>query len=223
MVNNSDFIKIKLKSNNFFKCGKSMNENLILYLTVYLLSSVPFGFILAFIFAKVDVRKEGSGNIGATNVLRVVKEKDEALAKKLAIVTFALDFFKGIVVLLIALYLEVPESVLWTIAILAVMGHCFSIFLGFDGGKGVATAFGVMFIMMPISSAISITTWFIFTKFFKIVSLSSIIAILSFLIASYLVTNLEYYAPIWIISSILIYKHIPNISRLIFKQEKQVL
>jgi glycerol-3-phosphate acyltransferase PlsY len=89
---------------------------------------------------------EGSGNIGATNVLRVVKEKDPKLATKLGAATLFLDAIKGILVILVAKMLGAPESVQWTIAVLAVIGHCFSAFLFFEGGKGVATGFGVLLV-----------------------------------------------------------------------------
>ena len=149
------------------------NQNILLYLAVYLLSGIPFGYLLAKQFAGVDIKNEGSGNIGATNVIRVVKEKDPKLAKKLGIITFLLDAVKGVVVILVAKMLGAPESVLWTIAVLAVVGHCFSAFLFFEGGKGVATGFGVLLIMMPIPALIAIVTWLGAAKGLKISSLSS--------------------------------------------------
>ena len=113
-----------------------MNLNLILYLSAYLLAAIPFGFILAKVFAGVDVRQEGSGNIGATNVLRVLKEKAPKIAKKITIATFVLDATKGVIVMLVArYYFGVDDNILWTLAVLAVMGHCFSPFFLFEGGK----------------------------------------------------------------------------------------
>jgi len=108
------------------------NQNILLYLAAYLLSGIPFGYLLAKQFAGVDIK------------LRVVKEKDPVLAKKLGAATLFLDAVKGMVVIFIAMALGAPESTLWTIAVLAVLGHCFSPFLGFEGGKGVATGFGVL-------------------------------------------------------------------------------
>ena len=121
-----------------------MNTNLILYIATYLIAGIPFGYLLAKQFAGVDIKNAGSGNIGATNVLRVVKEKDATLAKKLGAITLALDALKGALMLIIAKMIGAPESVLWTIAVLAVVGHCFSAFLAFEGGKGVATGIGVL-------------------------------------------------------------------------------
>jgi len=204
-----------------------MTTNLYLYLAVYLISGIPFGYILAKVFAGVDIKTEGSGNIGATNVLRVVKEKDEALAKKLGAITLFLDALKGVIVLLVAMYLEVNDAVLWTIAVLAVVGHCFSVFLMFEGGKGVATGFGVLAVMMPIPALIAIIVWGIASKGLKISSLSSLIALSAFIIASYIiypiVDGIGSHSPIWIIAMIITYKHTPNIVRLFNKEESAVV
>ncbi len=115
-----------------------MDLNIILYLSAYLISGIPFGLILAKIFGGVDIRRAGSGNIGATNVLRVLKDKDPDLAKKLSIITVILDAIKGVLVLIVAKMFGADDNILWTIAVLSVIGHCFSPFLKFEGGKGVA-------------------------------------------------------------------------------------
>jgi len=202
------------------------HQNIILYLSAYLLSGIPFGYLLAKKFAGVDIKNEGSGNIGATNVLRVVKEQDPTLAKKLGAATLFLDAIKGVVVILIAMMLDAPQSVLWTLAVLAVIGHCFSAFLFFEGGKGVATGFGVLLVMMPIPAIIAIVIWLGASKGLKISSLSSLIGLTAFLIASYIlypeVPGIGSHAPIWIIALIITYKHIPNIIRLFNKEEGKV-
>ena len=204
-----------------------LNQNIILYLAAYLISGIPFGYILAKQFAGVDIKNAGSGNIGATNVLRVVKEKDPKLAKKLGAATLFLDAIKGMIVIFIAMMLDAPESTLWTIAVLAVVGHCFSAFLGFEGGKGVATGFGVLLVMMPIPSLIAIAVWLGASKGLKISSLSPLIGLVALLIASYIlypeVPGIGSHAPIWIIAIIIFYKHIPNIVRLIKKEETKVV
>ncbi len=201
--------------------------NIMLYITAYLLSAIPFGFILAKVFAGVDVRNEGSGNIGATNVLRVLKEKAPHLAKKLTIATFVLDALKGAVVVLVAMALGAEPSVLWTIAVLSVLGHCFSPFLWFEGGKGVATGFGVLLVLIPIPALIAIAVWFVAGKTLKISSLSSLIGLVALILSSYIIypdiEGIHAYAPIWIIAFIIFYKHIPNIIRLIKKEETKVL
>ena len=203
------------------------NQNILLYLAAYLLSGIPFGYLLAKQFAGVDIKQAGSGNIGATNVLRVVKEKDPKLGKKLGAATLFLDAIKGIVVILIARALEAPEGVLWTLAVLAVMGHCFSAFLFFEGGKGVATGLGVLAVMMPIPALIAVIAWIVASKGLKIVSVSSLIGMAAFVIASYLlypeVPGISTHAPIWIIAFIIFYKHIPNLVRLFHREETKVL
>jgi len=203
------------------------NQNIMLYLAAYLISGIPFGYILAKQFAGVDIKNAGSGNIGATNVLRVVKEKDPALAKKLGAATLFLDAIKGMLIILLAMMLDAPESTLWTIAVLAVIGHCFSVFLGFEGGKGVATGFGVLLVLVPIPSLIAIAVWLVASKGLKISSLSSLIGLVALLIASYVIypeiPGIGSHAPIWIIAMIIFYKHTPNIIRLINKEETKVV
>ncbi len=202
------------------------NQNILLYLSVYLISGIPFGYLLAKQFAGVDIKNEGSGNIGATNVIRVVKEKDPKLAKKLGAITFILDAIKGIVIILVAQFLSAPESVLWTIAVLAVLGHCFSVFLFFEGGKGVATGFGVLLLMLPIPALIAIIVWLFSAKVLKVSSLSSLIGLSVFVSTSYImypeVPGIGSHSPIWIIALIITYKHIPNIIRLFNKEESKV-
>lgn len=204
-----------------------MNLNLTLYLAAYLIAAIPFGYILAKLFAGVDVRKEGSGNIGATNVLRVVKAKAPHLAKKLTIATFVLDAIKGAIVILVAMALGADDHILWTLAVLSVLGHCFSPFLGFEGGKGVATGFGVLLIMLPLEALIAIIVWFVSGKVLKISSLSSLIGLGALLIASYIIHPqipvIDSHAPIWIIAFVIFYKHIPNIIRLFNKEESKVI
>jgi len=203
-----------------------MNINLILYLSAYLIAGIPFGYLLAKKFAGVDIKQAGSGNIGATNVLRVVKEKNPKLAKKLGAATLFLDAIKGIVIILVAKILGAPENVLWTIAVLSVIGHCFSAFLVFEGGKGVATGFGVLLIMMPIPALIAIVVWLGAHKGLKISSLSSLIGLIALIITSYIlypeVPGIGSHAPIWIIAIIIFYKHIPNIIRLFKREEAAV-
>jgi len=204
-----------------------LNQNIILYMSAYFISAIPFGLILAKVFGGVDIRKAGSGNIGATNVLRVLKEKDPILAKKLSIATLVLDALKGALIVLIAKALGANQGVLWTIAVLSVIGHCFSPFLKFEGGKGVATSLGVFLVMLPIETIIAVTVWFIVGKVLKISSISSLIALVVFIASSYIVhpklPEIEVHTPIWIIAFIVLYKHIPNIIRLLKKEESRVV
>jgi glycerol-3-phosphate acyltransferase PlsY len=202
------------------------NPNIIFYLAAYLIGGIPFGLILAKMFVGVDIKQSGSRSIGATNVLRVVKQKNPILAKKLAIATVLLDAFKGIAVLLIAKFSGMPDATLWAVAVLAVAGHCFSPYLMFEGGKGVATGVGVFAFMMPLVTIVALVVWFILGKTLRISSLASLGALVAFIIASYIiypdVPNIHSHAPIWIIAIIVVYKHIPNIIRLLKREEKRI-
>ncbi len=202
------------------------NINMVFYLSAYLAGGIPFGYILAKQFANVNIKEAGSGNIGATNVLRVVKEKDPKLAKKLSIATLALDALKGFLVLLIGYFLNIPIETMWGVAILAVVGHCFSPFLFFEGGKGVATGVGVLAFMLPIHTLIAFIIWAVFAKLFKISSLASLFGLLSVLISIHFIdsslNSIDSFAPIYIIAFIIFYKHIPNIIRLFSKKEGAV-
>ncbi len=203
------------------------NFNIQLYLAAYLVGSIPFGYLLARYFGGVDIKHEGSGNIGATNVLRVLKERDPALAKKLGAATLFLDAIKGVVVLLAAKMLGAEPGTLWTVAVLAVWGHCFSLFMGFEGGKGVATGFGVLLFLLPIPALIALAAWAVAAKTLKISSLSSLIALTALLIASYVlypagIPGIGTHAPVWIIAVTVFYKHLPNLIRLLRKEEAPV-
>jgi len=199
------------------------NTNVQLYIAAYLIGGIPFGLLLAKFFAGVDVKSAGSKSIGATNVLRVVKDKDPSLAKKLGIATLALDALKGVVALLIASAVGADESVLWAVAVLAVLGHCFSPYLGFEGGKGIATGMGVMMFMLPIETTIALVVWGVMAKTVRISSVSSLTGVLALLISSFFIHPDMAHAPVVFIVFILFYKHIPNIIRVIKGEEKRVI
>ncbi|WP_261545020.1 glycerol-3-phosphate 1-O-acyltransferase PlsY [Campylobacter lari] len=202
-------------------------ENLIIYLLAYLIGAIPFGLLLAQIFAKTNIKNAGSKSIGATNVLRVVKESDPKLAKTLAVATIVLDALKGIIPILVAKFLGYDENILWTMAVLAVFGHCFSPYLKFEGGKGVATGAGVLAVFLPFEIISAVLAWFIIGKIFKISSLASLGALVVLIITSFVfhydMPVINTHAPIFIIAFIVVYKHIPNILRLIGKQECKVI
>lgn len=199
------------------------NINAQFYIAAYLVGGIPFGLLLAKFFAGVNVKESGSQSIGATNVLRVVKETNPALAKKLGAATLLLDALKGMVVLGVAMLAGMPESTLWGVAVLAVVGHCFSPYLWFEGGKGIATGLGVLLVMLPIEAMIALVVWGVMAKTLKISSISSLTGLLALLIASFFIHPEMAHAPVVIITIILFYKHIPNIVRLIKGEEKAVV
>ncbi len=204
------------------------NTNIQFYIIAYLVGGIPFGLLLAKQFTSIDVRESGSGSIGATNVLRVLKESNPVLAKKIAVATLLLDALKGIAVLVVAKFaFGVSEQTLWMVAILAVVGHCYSPYLKFEGGKGVATGMGVMLFMLPVETIIALIAWFIAGKTIKISSISSLIALATLIISSFIIhpeiTEIKTHAPILIISFLIIYKHVPNIIRLFSGKESKVV
>ena len=202
------------------------NTNILFFLAAYLIGSIPFGSILAKTFAGVDITTAGSKSIGATNVLRVVKETNPKLAKKLGIATVLLDALKGMLVLLVAMYYGVSDSTLWAIAILAVLGHCYSIYLGLEGGKGVATGLGVYLVLIPIPTLIGAVVWIVCAKVLKISSLSSLLGLVGVIVSTSFLNdglNVGSNVPMYIIAFIIIYKHIPNIIRIIKGEEKKVI
>lgn len=198
------------------------NTNIQFYILAYLVGSIPFGLLLAKFFAKVDIKNAGSGNIGATNVLRVVKEQDPALAKKLSIATLALDILKGIVVLAIGSLAGVHQETMWAIAVFAVLGHCFSIFLMGEGGKGVATGLGVLLYMIPLSALVGVAIWAFAAKVLKISSLSSLLGLIAVVISSFVLNPEIAHFPVMFIAFIVVYKHSDNIVRLFSGEEGKV-
>lgn len=202
--------------------------NLCMYAFAYLLGAVPFGLILAKLFGGVDIRNSGSGSIGATNVLRVLKEQNPSLAKKLGIATIVCDGLKGLLPILVAKFaFGLGDDILWTMGVLAVIGHCFSPYLAFSGGKGVATGAGIMIFFLPLELLIAVIVWFVVGKVLKISSLASLGALVAFLASSFIfhydLEPINTHAPVFIICFIIVYKHWPNILRLLSGTEKKVI
>jgi glycerol-3-phosphate acyltransferase PlsY len=198
------------------------NTNIQFYLLAYFLGSIPFGMILARVFGKVNIKKEGSGNIGATNVLRVLKIRNPKLAKKLAVATLILDALKGVVVLVLANMAGLSENAMWTIAVLAVIGHCFSFILFFEGGKGVATGLGVLAYLVPLVALVGVIVWAFSAKVLKISSLASLLGVGAGVASSFYFYPSMAHAPIVFIGLVILYKHADNIYRLVTRQEEQI-
>jgi len=203
-----------------------LNGNVQLYLLAYLLGSIPFGWIFVKVLIKKDIRTIGSGGSGATNVYRALKDEGIEGAKKYAILTIVLDALKSLLPLLIAKLMGVPPTVLWAMALFFVVGHCYSVFLFFEGGKGVATAFGALLVMIPIEALIGFAVWFLSAKFSKISSLSSLLGLLATVVAAFFIhpglPPIDSNTPLWLIAFFVLYKHLPNIIRLIKGEEKQL-
>lgn len=191
----------------------SFNEYIIFILS-YLLGSVPFGLIIVKLKGLGNISQQGSGNIGATNVVRVA-------GKKLGAITFLLDFLKGFIPVDIYQYFY-PENylVISIIALLSVVGHIFTPWLKFKGGKGVATGIGVIFAINYLVGLLCIITWL---ACFKASKISSASALLSFgLMPFYFFFTGENYIIITFgaILSILVFaKHHSNIKKLLNGEE----
>ena len=201
-------------------------SNILWYLFAYIIGGIPFGYLIAKYFAGINIKEHGSGNIGATNVLRVLKEINPHKAKKLAALTLFLDAFKGAFVIIVAKLFGVCDATLWTLAVLVVIGHCFSPFLKFKGGKGVATTAGALAVLIPKAVIVGLIVWFIMAKTVRISSLSSLVGILVGIFSSYILypnLPIKSHAPLWIIAFIVVYKHKENIYRLLTGQEKRIV
>lgn len=138
-------------------------------LAAYLLGSIPFGLILAKLAGKGDLRQIGSGNIGATNVLRTG-------SKKLAATTLLLDGAKGYFAVYVPYLLFGPDVTFFT-ALAVVLGHLFPVWLGFRGGKGVATTLGVLLGLAGPLGLAALATWLIAALLFRYSSLSALFAV----------------------------------------------
>jgi acyl phosphate:glycerol-3-phosphate acyltransferase len=191
---------------------------LIVVCVAYLLGSIPFGFLLVLLVNKEDIRAKGSGNIGATNVLR-------SGAKGLGILTFVLDGAKGYAAVAVADFLgrnQAPVT-LHNLAILAglfaILGHIFPVWLRFKGGKGVATAFGVFLGLCWLAALSALGLWIAILVLTRYVSLASILAavVLPFL-TLWLSPGRYGYATgtvVFVCCWIVIVKHWQNIQRLV--------
>ena len=176
----------------------------------YLLGSVPTGLLLTKLFSKVDPRKAGSKNIGATNIFRTA-------GKWLGILTLAGDLLKGAIPVIIAI--QWGESHLW-IAVSGLspfLGHIFPIFLGFRGGKGVATALGVYLVISPIAVFIEFLAFAGIVWKWRFISLGSIACAttIPILIAFFRGDSQAYFIISVIIAALILYRHQANISRLL--------
>jgi len=198
---------------------------LILSLTVsYLIGSVPTGYIFARLLKGIDIRKHGSGNIGATNVFRTV-------GKIPGIAVLLLDALKGFmaVALSVGFFYDKNSSmnIEWfciASAMAAVAGHGWTIFLKFKGGKGVATGLGALIALMHQVAFSCLGVWAVVFAITRIVSISSLAASIALPVFAWLFNRpLELKALAVTLSILSIYKHIPNIKRLLKGEEKKLV
>jgi glycerol-3-phosphate acyltransferase PlsY len=181
-------------------------------LASYFIGAIPTSYLLSRLFAGIDLRQHGSGNLGATNLYRV-------LGWKYAVPAAVVDIAKGAIpVLLFAP--QVSHSQLFALAcgVAAILGHVFSVFVGFKGGKGVATAAGVMLGLAPLALAVSAVIWALLVRLTGYVSVGSIAAAAALPLAVYLLEDSTSPELLWIAAAIaagVILLHRKNIQRLL--------
>jgi|TARA_B110000914_G_C15448344_1_gene439610 glycerol-3-phosphate acyltransferase PlsY len=179
----------------------------LLYVAVYsyILGSIPFGLVLTKIFLKKDIRKIGSGNIGATNVLRTGK-------KYLSVATLLFDMFKSYISVIVTL--SFFYDYIYLSALLCILGHIFPIWLKFKGGKGIAVYLGVLFAFSIYLAFIFMLIWIIVLYTSKYSSLSSLISSLVIFFYSIVLNNFNMSLFFFIILIIVVYTHRENILRI---------
>jgi len=213
------------------------NQNIIIFLILsFIIGSLPFGLVIVKISGYGDIRKIGSGNIGATNVLRTGN-------KLIAALTLILDISKSFIIIYLAqinfkpiITEELLITLFLSLGLLSILGHMFSPFLLFKGGKGIATAAGILLFLSWPCALLTLLVWLLFTTIFKTSSLGALTASISaplffwslkevvntgLLPNSLKISNIEIYIVLIIVILIWI-KHIPNIKRIIKGTESKI-
>ncbi|MBO0858968.1 MAG: glycerol-3-phosphate 1-O-acyltransferase PlsY [Chloracidobacterium sp.] len=199
---------------------------IISLILAYLLGSIPFGYLIVKLASGADIRATGSGGTGATNVSR-------RAGKAAGVVTLALDALKGAAAVFVARWLTGESGTSWIVAAaaaLAVVGHCFPVWLKFKAGKGVATGLGVFLAIAPWATLAALAVFIIVVWWTRYVSLGSIIAA-AFLPFWILLMNIwiepvsdfaRIMAGLCAVSTVIILKHLENIRRLIAGEENKL-
>ena len=194
-----------------------MSLKVVVYVFAYIMGSIPTAYWYAKYFHGIDIRQHGSGNVGATNSLRV-------LGKKAGIIVLIFDLLKGLLPVLIARSLGFSEEQTFLIGIVCILGHIWSVFANFKGGKGIATSLGVILAVSPAGAGISLAVFVAIVYFTKYVSLASMLAGLAF-VFYYLVFNFEQTNMSLIafgLFMLLVFTHRENIKRLVAGTESKI-
>ena len=187
-------------------------EIILIILISYLFGSIPFGLILTKIFIGKDIRKIGSGNIGATNVLRSGN-------RFMGYLTLTLDILKAVVPILFVNFYYNDQLYLASLSVF--IGHVFPVWLKFNGGKGVATYIGILFCLNYLSGIVFCIIWLLIFFIFKYSSLSSIVSSFFMPIFKYFFISDPFYYFYFIMFIMIFYTHRENIKRLINKTESK--
>ncbi|HSB07722.1 MAG TPA: glycerol-3-phosphate 1-O-acyltransferase PlsY [Thermodesulfobacteriota bacterium] len=176
----------------------------------YLLGSVPTGIVLTRLFSGVDPRKSGSKNIGATNIYRTA-------GKTLGVLTLVGDMLKGAIPIWMAIMWGISDLWIAMVGLSPIVGHIFPIFLGFKGGKGVATALGIYLVISPIAVLIEFFLFAFIVWKWRIIALGSITCAttIPILIAFFRSDSKAYFILSVIIAALILYRHQSNIARII--------
>jgi glycerol-3-phosphate acyltransferase PlsY len=196
---------------------RAMNP-VVVAIVAYLIGSVSFAVLVSRALALPDPRSYGSGNPGATNVLRTGR-------KAAAVLTLIGDAAKGVVAILLAReYGSDPTLAAGVAAVAAVLGHVLPLYHRFAGGKGVSTAAGVLFALDPWLGAGTLTTWIVIATFFRISSLAALIAAAFAPVFAAILYNLHhpYFIAVLIVSAILVLRHRSNIAKLLAGTEGRI-
>jgi acyl phosphate:glycerol-3-phosphate acyltransferase len=187
----------------------------LLLAAAYFLGSIPFGLILAKLLAGNDIRKSGSGNIGATNVARVV-------GPAAGILTLVLDVAKGAAAVWLAgRFTEQSSTAMTLAAVVALLGHCFPVWLKFKGGKGVATALGVFLMLSPLAALSALLIFILVSLAWRYVSLGSVSAAAAMPLLMYFLWAPGHAPPLVVdfgtlfASALVIFMHDANLQRLV--------
>lgn len=192
-----------------------MNTTIVLLILLsYLVGSIPTGYLIAKHVMHIDIREHGSGNPGAANVYRIV-------GKWAGICTFLIDAIKGFIPVCLARVFCPDIYVIAVVCgVVAILGHMWTIYLRFRGGKGVATSAGVFFALAPIPTALAFATFIVLVAIWGRISIGSIVASVVLPLASWCM-NYPMAEKIMVtaVGLLVIYKHIPNIKRLLAQKE----
>jgi glycerol-3-phosphate acyltransferase PlsY len=181
----------------------------------YLLGAIPFGLVLARLGGYGDIRKIGSGNIGATNVLRTGN-------KPLALLTLILDGGKGALAVAIANHFGSFDAAM-AAGLFSILGHCFPVWLKFKGGKGVATTLGMVLALAPFTGLAACATWLVVAFISRISSLSALIAMISMPISAFLIYHDVKLAAVCAgVAAFVWVRHKANIQRILKGEEPKI-
>ena len=192
----------------------------VIGLQLYLLGSVPWGYIVYRIRTGRDIREYGSGKIGTSNMFRTS-------GKYIGFSVLILDCLKGGIAVLVTSNLIYNNWIMVLMLLLVVVGHNWSVFLGFKGGRGIAPALGSLLILTPVSAALALLVFLPVTFISKYLSLGSILGVVMAVVSAWILTALGWYTPTvsiyaTIVGIIILFQHRDNMQRIITRTERKI-